>query len=202
MRTVADGIDRHPRRHPTRKVGQKALNAIHHLDHIGIGLLEDDHDDGRPAVKHPRLPPVAHAQLDIGDGGQPHDCAILRPQNEVAIILRPFDPVIDRNGAALDRALDQPGRLRDIGGVDGGADALHRNPGRGGGGGVHLHPHRGLFGAGHDHLRHTLHAGHAGRDDAVHRIIDGAGRQGVGGDGEDEHRRIGRVGAAEIRRVG
>jgi len=201
-RAVAHDRDVDACGHPALQVGQQVADAVHHFQHIRVGLLEDRDDHRRTAVVQAGLAAVPRALVDARDAIQAHQRIALAPHDDGAELLGRGQPVVHRYGRGLVRPIDEARRLGDVGARDGGADLVEGDAGGSGRGGIDRDADGRLLGTRQADLRRAWHLRDARGEQAVRRVVDRARRHRVRGERQDQHRRIGRVQPAEGGRRG
>ena len=193
-RPVEDDREPDRRRDGGRELRDLAADAIDRLDDVRGRLPEHDQQHGRLAVHQPRRAEVLHRVLDTGDVGQPHGGA--RPVGDDQ------GRVLRGGPAELVVGLDLPGpapapqlslRPFHVGGRERGADVLEADPVLVQGRRVQLHPDGRERAAPHEHLADALDLGELLLEDRRRRVVHLALAHGVGGEGQDENRRVGRI---------
>jgi hypothetical protein len=173
--------------------GQERLDAVDHLNDVGTRLALDVQDHRRLRVHPGTELAVLRALLDLRHVRQAHRRAILVGDHQVLVVVGALELVVgvDRVGARrpVEIAL---GRI-DIGVGDGGAEIVDVEAERGELAGVGLDTHgRALAAADADQsdageLRDLLCQARIGE------VLDLRQRQGLGGDGEGQNGRVGRI---------
>ena len=216
MHGVADGgggIDHHiqvDRHRQGFAQGRQVLeDRVHHLDHIGARLLGDLHQHGGLAVEQAQIADILHAIADLGHVLQPHRRAIAICDDQGLIVLGKRGAVIgiDLEGLAglLDVALGAVG----IGGADRGAHIFQADAVFVEGAGIELDADGRRRGAVERDIADARNLRQLLLDDVAGLVVDLPGRQGLGGHGQDQDGKVGRielavggVGAQPPRQVG
>ena len=200
-RAVGQHGDLHRGGQGALELRQELLDPVDHLDQVGAGLPLDI-DDDRRLVAHPRgLSDVLGAVDHLGHVREQERRVVAVGDHERAILMALVDLVVGRDGEGLERPVEAPLRLVDVGGGDGGTHVLHREAIGGEPRRVHLDAYRRLLTARQGHepdtgeLRDLLH------EPRVGEILDGRERQRPRRRAERQHRRVGRIDLAVHGRV-
>ena len=87
-------------RNPALEVRQHVVDAVHRVDHVGVGLLGDDEQHRRLGVEPGRGAAVAHAEFDVGNAAQAHHRAARRFDHEILVLGHGAKLIVAADGVA------------------------------------------------------------------------------------------------------
>jgi hypothetical protein len=183
------------------ETGHRLLDVVDRLDDVDAGLFEHDEEDVAFAVAPRRLGVVGGSIDRIADVADANRRAIAIGDDDVVPRFGVQELVVVEDGEglsdAVDRALGAVGR----GHGDLAADVLELQVLLDQLGGVDLDAHRRLLLAADAHQRHAGDLTDLLGEDVLGRVVDVDDRRGVGGDRENEDRRVGRIDLSVGRRT-
>ena len=127
--------------------GSIVVDAVHRVDHVGVGLLGDDEQHRRLQVEPGRRAAVAHAELDVGDAAEPDHGAVGRLHHQVLVFGHGAELVVGADGVGEIGPVEGAERARRIGVGDRGAHVLQAHAHRGDRDRIDADAHRRLLGA-------------------------------------------------------
>ncbi len=201
------------RRNVRLQARKRRFDAVHRLDDVGAGLLEDDQKDGLAGGQSLVLVglawenPGAHlVVLDVLDGV----AEVLDPDGRAVVVADdhslPFgsgeDLIVRIDGLARLAAVERPlGRIDRVV-HDLGADGVHLQVQRGRLARIDPDAHRRFLLAADGHQAHAGNARDLLGQDVVGVVAHRVDRQGVGGEREDHDWRVGWIDLSKARRAG
>ena len=176
--------------------GSNSLDALDHADGVGAGLALDVEDDRRGLVHPGGLLGVLDAVHDVGDVVQHDRRAVAVGDDDVLVVGAGDQLIVGVDLVVLAGPVEVALGLVDAGGDQRGAqifqvDAIGRQLRR-----IGLDAHRRLLAAADADQADAAELRDLGRQARVDQILDLRQRHGIGGDGQRQHGRVGRVGLA------
>jgi hypothetical protein len=194
---VAQHVDLQGRRQAGGQLGQPRLDGVDGGDHVGARLALHVQDDGGLELAADHRPCAqAHVLGAVhrpGHVGQPHGRAVAVGDDHVAVIGGRHQLVVGIDGVGPGRPVDAALGAVGVGRRQRRAQAVEREAVGSQRPGVRLDPHRRPLAA---RQRHQADAGDLAdleRQPGVDDVLHLRQRQRVGGDGQRQHRRVGRI---------
>ena len=182
--------------------GSRVFDAVDDLDNVGARLPLDV-DDHRRGVVHPgRLLDVFGAVDGVGQVGKLHRGAVDKGDDQWPVFLAGKELIVGPDDRGLAGAVKAALGLVGVGRGDGGAQVLQGKAVGCQGLGVSLNPHRRPLPAADADQAHSRQLGDLLSQPGIRQIFDFGQRQGLGGEGQGQDRRIGGIDLAVDRRIG
>ena len=186
-----DQID--ARRDGRADLRQRRLDAVHRVDDVRARLLADDHEDRALAVGQAEVAHVLDTLAHRGDIPEVHRGAIAVRDDERAVLRRGGRRVVDVDLVVVRGTVDRPFGGIGIGRGNRGPDVLEPDAVLEERLRVEVDPHRRQRAAADRHIADALDLQQLLLNDRRGGIVDRARAQRVGGEREDDDRRIGGI---------